>query len=58
MGGGNQFAKSLSKYLIDKGHIVTNKLNDKDIDLILLTDPRRRSENVSFGNFDIIFFII
>lgn len=57
-GGGNQFAKSLSKYLLDKGHFVTNSLKDKDIDLILLTDPRRRSENVSFGSLDIILYLL
>tara|TARA_Y100000589_G_C27176511_1_gene638979 strand:+ start:1200 stop:2219 length:1020 start_codon:yes stop_codon:yes gene_type:complete len=57
-GGGNQFAKSLSNYLVDKGHKVTNKLEDKNIDIILLTDPRRRSKNVSFGTLDIIFYLL
>ena len=57
-GGGNQFAKSLSKFLLEKGHKVTNKLEDKDIDIILLTDPRKKSKNVSFGTIDIIFYLL
>ena len=57
-GGGNQFAKSLSKFLLEKGHTVTNKLEDKDIDIILLTDPRKKSKNVSFGTIDIIFYLL
>ena len=38
-GGGNLFAKNLSEYLISKGHDVIYDLSEKNIDLILLTDP-------------------
>lgn len=48
-GGGNQFAHSLTAYLEGCGHIVRFDLCDGDIDLILLTDPRCRVANVSFG---------
>ena len=38
-GGGNNFARSLSSYLKDKGCKVVYNLSDDDIDIILLTDP-------------------
>ena len=38
-GGGNLFIVNLSNYLINKGHEVYFDLSQKDIDLILLTDP-------------------
>ena len=41
-GGGNLFVKNLSNFLINNGHDVIYDLGDKDIDLILLTDPRSR----------------
>ena len=43
MGGGNLFIINLSNYLIKEGHTVVYDLIDKDIDLILLTDPRGKS---------------
>ncbi len=49
-GGGNLFAINLSNYLQDKGHEVVYDLTDKDIDLILLTDPRSRRESSSTFN--------
>jgi len=49
-GGGNLFAINLSEYLIEKGHEVIYDLSDPDIDLILLTDPRSRSESSSTYN--------
>jgi hypothetical protein len=48
-GGGNRFAQSLSHALISAGHSVVFDLQDPDIDLILLTDPRPRSPSVSFS---------
>ena len=57
-GGGNQFANSLSKYAISKGHTITNKLKDIDIDIILLTDPRRFNTGVAFGSFDILIYLL
>ena len=57
-GGGNQFANSLCKAAISKGHTITNKLNENDIDIILLTDPRSFNYGVAFGSFDILFYLI
>ncbi len=52
-GGGNAFAKNLSSFLIESGHEVVYKLLDKDIDIILLTEPRKLSETSSFNHKDI-----
>lgn len=49
-GGGNLFAINLSNYLLDHGHQVIYDLSEPDIDLILLTDPRSRSESSSTFN--------
>lgn len=52
-GGGNLFVINLSKYLEKKGHQVVYDLKDNDIDLILLTDPRKRSESSTFTHKEI-----
>ena len=39
-GGGNLFLINLKKYLKENGHEVVFGLKDKDIDIILFTDPR------------------
>ena len=53
-GGGNLFVINLSKYLIELGHEVVYDLSSDNIDLILLTDPRSRSESSStFNHIDI-----
>ena len=44
------FAINLSNYLKSNGHSVTYDLSHPDIDLILLTDPRSRSESSSTFN--------
>ena len=49
-GGGNLFAINLTNYLKSNGHSVTYDLSHPDIDLILLTDPRSRSESSSTFN--------
>ena len=46
-GGGNAFARNLSSFLIESGHEVVYSLVDKDIDIILLTEPRKLSETSS-----------
>ena len=56
-GGGNEFLKNLISYLNKKGHIVINHLNDKDIDIILLTNPLISSETSSFNSYDIEFYL-
>ena len=48
-GGGNSFAHELKNKLIENGHSVTFNLKDKNIDIILLTDPRSFSPSVSFS---------
>jgi hypothetical protein len=48
-GGGNRFVVSLARALEAAGHEVCFDLKSNDIDLILMTDPRSRSPNVSFA---------
>ena len=52
-GGGNLFIKNLSEYLISNGHEVVFSLNDSDVDLVLLMDPRTSSEGATFNHNDI-----
>lgn len=49
-GGGNLFVKNLTNFLQKNGHEVIYDLGDRDIDLILLTDPRSRKESSSTFN--------
>ena len=53
-GGGNQFGNALSGYLCQHGHEVIFNLNDVDVDIILLTDPRNQSISASFRDKEII----
>ena len=53
-GGGNLFAINLKNYLINSGHDVVTNLEDNDIDLILLTEPRKTSESSAFTHIDIL----
>ena len=48
-GGGNRFVLALCEALGQAGHAVVHALDDRDIDLILLTEPRVRAPNVCFG---------
>lgn len=48
-GGGNSLAVSFEKYFSEAGHKVVFDLDDDGIDIILITDPRQRSPNVSFS---------
>ena len=52
-GGGNLFAVNLSRYLKNKGHDVIYDLDDRDIDIILLTEPRKTSPSSAYTNFEI-----
>ena len=49
-GGGNLFVVNLKNYLQNNGHEVIHDLCDKDIDVVLLTDPRSRKESSSTFN--------
>ncbi len=48
-GGGNRFAAALCDALGKAGHTVVYELQGRDIDIILLTDPRVRAPNICFG---------
>ena len=52
-GGGNLFAINLTNFLKTKGHIIVNNLLDEDIDIILLTEPRKTSESSAFTHIDV-----
>jgi hypothetical protein len=48
-GGGNQFIKNLSNYLSKQSFKITYSLEDNDIDIILIIDPRKKNyqDNIS-----------
>jgi len=56
-GGGMQFGKTLANYFGDRGIDVLFDLHDPDIDIILLTDPRRFSESSAFTDADIAYYL-
>ena len=47
-GGGNLFAVNLKTYLLNNGHEVVHDLKDDDLDIILITEPRKTSESSAF----------
>ena len=49
-GGGNQFAISLVEAAKSMGHLITYNLDDRDIDIILFTDPRAYNDGVNFDS--------
>ncbi len=57
-GGGNQFVNSLKNYLLQCGVDVVFDLNSKDIDIILLTEPRSNLKISAFSDIDIIKYLI
>lgn len=52
-GGGNQAAATLSQYLRGNGHDVGFSLDTPDLDVILLTEPRRTSASSAFNDTDV-----
>ena len=52
-GGGNLFFKNFIYFFEKKGIKVINHLADKDIDIILLTDPRKSSSSSSYTHREI-----
>ncbi len=52
-GGGNLFAINLTNHLIKNNHEVVYDLNHDDIDVILLTEPRKTSESSAFTHIDV-----
>ena len=57
-GGGNQFAISLVEAAKSKGHLITYNLDDRDIDIILFTDPRAYNDGVNFDSAEIINYLL
>ena len=57
-GGGNQFAKNLKEYLLEKKHTVVNSLLDKNIDIILITETRKYLSISSFSIIDALIYKI
>ena len=53
-GGGNFFIKNLSDYLASEGYEIRFDLLEKDLDIILLIDPRVSSQNSTFSHKDIL----
>lgn len=56
-GGGNNFVNSLTTYLSENGNEVINHLNDDDIDIILIIDPRKSNPAVTFSSKDIMKYL-
>ncbi len=56
-GGGNQFAAALRRFLQDRGVEVVHDLQTPDLDVILLTEPRRSSASSAFNDVDIIRYL-
>ena len=52
-GGGNLFAINLKRYLQNKGHKVLSSLDENDIDIILITEPRKTLESSAFTHTDV-----
>ena len=57
-GGGNQFAINLSDYLRGKGWLVTDSLDDNDIDIIVMTEPRKSLISCKYNQKDISKYLI
>ncbi len=56
-GGGNQFAATLSRYLRDRAIEVHYALDEPDLDVLVLTEPRRSSESSAFNDVDILRYL-
>ena len=52
-GGGNLFAKNLKFFLEKNGHDVYDNLLVDDLDIILITEPRKTSESSAFTHIDV-----
>jgi glycosyltransferase involved in cell wall biosynthesis len=52
-GGGNLFAINLKDFLIKNGHKVVHTLVDQDIDIVLITEPRKSSESSAFTHAEV-----
>ena len=57
-GGGNQFVTSLNQYAKSNGHEIVYELKDKNIDIILIVDPRSYEQDIPFSLFDIFKYLL
>jgi len=56
-GGGNLFAINLKNYLESRGHDVYFDLKQDDLDIILITEPRKTSESSAFTHIDVFNYL-
>jgi len=56
-GGGNEFIRNLKIFFEDRNYQVVDNLLDKDIDIILITNPFLDSETSTFNNYDVDYYI-
>ena len=52
-----QFGKAFNRYFCERGNQVLFDLRDPEIDIILLTDPRRSSSSATFSDSDIAYYL-
>ncbi|MBE3092231.1 MAG: glycosyltransferase [Actinobacteria bacterium] len=57
-GGGNQFAINLKNYLILEGWKVIDNLKDNDIDIIIMTEPRKNLLSCKYNQKDIARYLV
>lgn len=57
-GGGNQLNRALADHFIQLGHKVEFDLKSKDLDLIILVDPRTTLRSISFGDKEILKYLL
>tara|TARA_A100001035_G_scaffold274591_1_gene266783 strand:+ start:837 stop:1925 length:1089 start_codon:yes stop_codon:yes gene_type:complete len=57
-GGGNQFVSYLVKAALDRSYKVTFNLSEKDIDVILIIDPRSYNNDIPFGTLEILRYLL
>jgi hypothetical protein len=56
-GGGNSFVIVLRDYFHVQGHTLSTNLEEDDLDLIIIMDPRRKHQNMSFNVRNIVKYI-
>ena len=56
-GGGNQFVQALALFVTGKGREVIDRLDDSDINVILLVETRRWLRVLAFGLLEILHYL-
>jgi len=57
-GGGNKFALNLLNFLESRGWQVCTDLKDRDIDIILITEPRKYSASGSYNQLNVASYLL